>query len=215
MVSDGLALKPRRSTPFELGRRGVRIVGSFWTNIRLPLFIEVQAKASTFTLWILIGYGQIWWAALVNIVWSLVFCHWYENRQQEGMEDLTENKTSRDAGGWVAKIIRYYFLGAREVIYIGIFRRICGITKPNLLQKALKKFWLGVGLFVFGVITSHALLKASGWDERNTYRGNLAGRFLNVIYRVIEGVAIVFVIRYFWMLFHTSNEMVSVIYNTV
>lgn len=171
-------------------------VKKLWREMRFLALWEIQSRFSTLTTFILVATVG-WWTLPIMLIWALTATLVYEWLLSKGQPDLME-MGKPGFTGWIVGLLAFIFVGWRQVLYTHSVTRYGLNPGESRVKGLIRKILLGIGLVLFGVVPTHHLLKKAGYSKREIVWGNLAGRFLNVAFQILEMKFLLFVTAPIW-----------------
>jgi hypothetical protein len=165
-----------------------------WRSVGFLGAWEAQSQLSTFVLVALSALLPVWLAFVPMLVWSLlatvVYCHARERGVPDLLDAAQPAKSQERVGlcslarSMSVSAVKVWLAGVQSVLYARTCCRVLG--KPAAGWRKVARFGvLGVGLTMFGVTTSHHVLRRAGYQGASLLRLGFVGSFLNVPYRVL------------------------------
>jgi hypothetical protein len=164
-------------------------------EIRFLLLWEAQSRLSGIVLLALAASAAFWVGLAVMLPWALLATIVYEGRRKAGLPDIVEPPVRRATGNklrWLAYGVKaWLFIGWQPIAYARITAPLLRGGRGCRATRGGRYAALGFGLVFFGVTPAHHLLRKAGYGRERVYALNVAGRFLNVPFKLAQATLVV------------------------
>jgi len=171
---------------------------------------EAQSQIATVAYVALTGFGSVWVALPIMLVWSLISTIVYCFARRKGAPDLltVEVRGQDQRRGFnlrtaTASFAKVWMVGFQAFAFThasGRLLELKGSRCPK--RRVVRVALLGVGLTLFGVSSAEHLLRRAGFEGSRLVKLSLIGPFLNVPYRVLLSAAFM---HFVWSIVHVLD----------
>jgi hypothetical protein len=149
----------------------------------------VQSRIASITLLSLVALSHAWLALGVMAAWSLLATVVYFIARVNGAPDLLELGMSKVGQRSVASSLTGAFVSLFRIVLVGppafIYTKLLRLKPPGACPR--RRFChgavLAAGATLFGVTTTHHILRKGGFEGQGLLKLSCAGSLLNVTYR--------------------------------
>ncbi len=176
-----------------------------WAGVGFAALWEVQSQLATVTLFVLLAVVPFLAVLAVMLTWSLVATVAYHLGRQRGLPDLLGTTTLRrdrpraSLFDWLrfggASAAKVWLAGIQPFVYSRTFCLVLGRRARGWPMRAARLAVLATGLTLFGVTSSHHMLRRAGFSGNRVLTLGFVGSVLNVSYRLVLGAVIVNALR--------------------
>jgi hypothetical protein len=172
--------------PLDLSHR---VYESVLGDVTFSALWAVQSRLASITLLSLVALSHAWLALAVMCAWSLVATVAYFFARSHGAPDLLELGISKATGRTVSSSVADAFKSVFRIVLVGppafIFTKLLRLQAPGACprRRLCHAAVLGAGATLFGVTTTHHILRKGGFSGGRLLKLSCVGSLLNVSYR--------------------------------
>lgn len=184
-LAETVRIDPQTST----WRVSARLRGSLRNQTTFAAVWAVQSRLASMALLSLVALSHPWLALGLMAAWSLIATVLYFVARTHGAPDLFEIGMSSTPRRTVASSAGGLFLSLFRIVLVGppafLFTKLLRLQAPgNCPRRRLcHAAVLGAGATLFGVTTTHHILRKGGFEGRGLLKLSCVGSLLNVSYR--------------------------------
>ena len=149
----------------------------------------MQSRLASFTLLAFIAFSSDWLALTVMAVWSLAATLVYFFARAHGAPDLLEIGMKGSSRRALSSSLIGAFNSLFRIVLVGplafAYTRLLNLKAPGTCnrRRLCHAAVLGAGLTLFGVTTTHHILRRGGYSGGGLLKLSCLGSLLNVSYR--------------------------------
>jgi hypothetical protein len=166
-----------------------RLSGALRNHATFAAVWAVQSRLASITLLSLVALSHPWLGLGIMAAWSLIATVLYFVARLHGAPDLFELGMSSSARRTVASSLTGAFLWVFRIVLVGppafIYTKLLRLAAPGkcVRRRFCHAAVLAAGATLFGVTTTHHILRKGGFEGRGLLKLSCAGSLLNVSYR--------------------------------
>ncbi len=155
-----------------------------------------QSRLASIAIFAFIAFSSLWATMAVMLVWSVAATLAYFLARRCGVPDLLESRLQPASADRLRASATTAISTALRIMLVGpaafIYTRLIKLEAPGACprRRACHAMVLGTGLTLFGVTTTHYVLRKSGLEGGQLLRASFLGSLLNVTYRTLFSAAL-------------------------
>jgi hypothetical protein len=160
-------------------------------DVAFPAAWAAQSRLASIAMWSFVAFSSFFTTLAVMLVWSLAATVLYFVARSYGAPDLLEVKLQSPERNKLQASARAAFTSILRIVLVGpaafIYTRMLHLDAPGRCKRrqAQHAAVLATGATLFGVTTTHYILRKGGFKGAGLLQLSCLGAALNVTYRAL------------------------------